>query len=183
LLDAYATWLVDEAGPSGGIGPGESTRVWQRHIADALSFAAALPAEARGRLADVGSGVGLPGIPLAIAFPSLNVVLIDRSGRRVDLARRAVRVLEIANVEVVHADIDDVETGWDFVTMRAFAKLERTVVVGRRLLRRGGIGVIGMSRVTEPRDEEVVPLGSDVAVLAVPPDVLDSPGWLLTIRP
>jgi 16S rRNA (guanine527-N7)-methyltransferase len=182
-LDRYAAWLTSEAVAAGGIGPAEAGRVWERHIADALAFAAPLPFEPSGRLVDVGSGVGLPGIPLAVALPGVHVVLVDRSERRADLARRATRVMGLPNVEVIRAEAQELDVGWDFVTMRAVATIERAAVLARRLLRRGGIGVVALSRVVEPRHEQVAALGADVAVLTIPPDVLDSAGWLLTIRP
>ena len=68
LLAEFAVWLAGEGAEAGGIGPAETDRIIDRHIADALTFAAAWEA-APGQALDVGSGVGLPGIPLAIALP------------------------------------------------------------------------------------------------------------------
>jgi len=182
-LLAYGRWLVQEALPAGGIGPHERNRVMQRHVADSLTFAAGFHGARAGRLIDVGSGVGLPGIPLAMAFPELEITLLDRSGRRVDLAQRAVRVLGLTNVSVVQGDAADVEPGWDLVTMRAVLPGASGIDLVRRLVRRGGVGVIGASRVEAPVPAAGERWGSDVEIIAIPGDVLDSPGWLLRIRP
>jgi len=83
-LARYRDWLRDEAIPAGGLGPKERRRLESRHIADSLLFGAgfgAVPEHVR----DLGSGVGLPGIPLAVAHPRSQLELVDRSQRRVDL--------------------------------------------------------------------------------------------------
>lgn len=115
-LDRYADWLRTEALPAGGVGPGEPDRLSERHIADSLLFAGVWERDWLGPVCDVGTGVGLPGIPLALAHPMREFVLIDRAGRRVDLARRAVRVLGIDNVRIERADLADLDlTGFTVV--------------------------------------------------------------------
>jgi hypothetical protein len=104
-LGAYAHWLADEARGAGGIGPAEVPRLFDRHIGDSLAYLVGMPRHVSA-IVDIGSGVGLPGIPLAIMHPTVAVTLVDRSGRRSDLARRAVRVLGLDNVEVMQADVE-----------------------------------------------------------------------------
>ena len=182
-LIRYRTWLIDEAAEAGGIGPAEAGRVDARHLADSLAFAAAMGPDPAGALLDVGSGVGLPGIPLAIVLPELEVTLLDRSGRRADLAARAVRILDLDDtVTVQQGDLDQVTTTWRYVTMRAVLPWDAAVTAIRPLLESGGVGIVAASRRTRP----VPPAegwGPGVEELAISSDVLDSPGWLLTISP
>jgi 16S rRNA (guanine527-N7)-methyltransferase len=97
--------LLDEAVRLGLLGPAERGRLTGRHIDDSLAFvpyAAVLP----GAITDVGSGAGLPGIPLALALPEREVRLLERSAGRARFLRRAVRTLGLeARVEVVEADV------------------------------------------------------------------------------
>ena len=181
-LERYGIWLRDEAIVAGGIGPAERDRIFARHVADSLSFSQPLASGSFATLVDLGSGVGLPGVPLAIAFPDVLVTLVERAGRRVDLVARAIRILALDNVEIRVADIDTLGDTWQVATIRAVLTTEEAIAVMRRVVEPGGLGVIGASRRLPP----VEPPGgwpANVAVVSIPPDVLDSPAWLLTIRP
>mgnify|MGYP006291824023 FL=1 len=100
-----------------------------KHILDSLAphavLAAVLGECSRGEIADLGSGAGLPGIPLAIALPHAHVSLIERSGRRVGFLRNCVAVLKLSNVTVVERDAFLVaqEERRQLVVMRAFLPL------------------------------------------------------------
>ena len=179
-LRRYARWLVEEARAAGGIGPGEHDRLFDRHLADSLTFLAGIPHDA-ATLIDVGAGVGLPGIPIAIARPDLSVWLIDRSDRRTWLSRRACRVLDL-NVHVDTADIRDIEAHVDVLTFRASLPIAPAAdVVGSGRLG-DPIGVYGWSRSpVEPEDPEPPP-GMVFERLCVVSTVLDSPSWLLRMR-
>lgn len=180
LLERYAEWLRREALPAGGLGPREATRVWDRHLADSLTFARPWAGRTEGSIVDLGSGVGLPGLVLAVAFPDAEVTLVDRAGRRVELLRRAVRVLGLGNVSVLQAEIERLSGSWDLVAMRAVLGPERAVPSLRRVMAPGGVGVVGLRRGVSPP----APVGADgVEVVGVPPYVLDSPAWLLIIHP
>ena len=105
-LDRFRAFLEDEALPAGGIGPSERDRLTGRHIHDSLGFSVAWHAEPPpARVVDIGSGVGLPGIPLAILWPATTVTLVERSGRRARLLRRVARILGLSSVEVVERDV------------------------------------------------------------------------------
>lgn len=119
-IDALAQWLEGEGVASGGLGPRETDRIADRHLLDSLSFAAGWESPP-DTVADFGSGVGLPGLVLAVVWPFTRVTLIDRSSKRCDLARRATRVAEIEGVEVVQADIFSVSELRSAIVCRAAA--------------------------------------------------------------
>ena len=173
-LAEFRDWLAREAVPAGGLGPSEIDRLEGRHIADSLLFVAGfsvLPS----RIRDLGSGVGLPGIPLAIAYPEVDFELIDRSGRRLDLMRRACRILDLPNVSVVSCDIERVEGTTPGIVSRASLSPQRMAQVANRQLEVGGVAVMGGSWAEEPRYEDW-----ETKEVVVP--VLDQVVWLLIMR-
>lgn len=173
LLDAYSSWLRTEAVVAGGLGPQEVDRIDVRHIADSLCLAqpwAGMPPE---RLVDVGSGVGLPGIPLAITHPLTQVTLLERSGRRCRLLNRALRVLDLGNVEVRQADATEVDERWPVVVARASVPPSRSEVY-QRLVESSGLVVVAGSHVA-------LPVVDNFTTVEVPGEVLDSPAWILTM--
>jgi 16S rRNA (guanine527-N7)-methyltransferase len=173
-LARYADWLRTEAEEAGGIGPHESDRIEVRHVADSLCLARAWgdPAVVR-RLVDVGSGVGLPGIPLAVTHPNAAITLMDRSGRRCRLLRRACRVLGLTNTEVLEADANTVDRQWPWLVARGWTPPERRHAY-LRLLEPGGRAVIAASHLSQPE----VP---GYETIEIPAAVLDSPAWILTM--
>lgn len=122
------------------IARGDIPYLRERHIADSLAL---LP-WVTDRLADVGSGAGLPGIPLAIARPSTPVVLIERSTRKCAFLRHAVMELELPNVDVVPQDIRRYETSsaFDTVTVRAVAPPRQAWTLVRHLLKDGASALL-----------------------------------------
>lgn len=181
-LSRFETLLRQEASRAGGIGPNETKRLWGRHIGDALLFGIALAGAAS--CVDVGSGAGLPGIPLAIAFPEIHFALVDRSGRRCDLLRRTVAVLRLTKCQVVHKDVEDVDNVFDALVSRAALPPEQLVIHVKRLLGPAGVAVIGHSRVGRSRSKPLLmPSGLIAHYVNVPADILDSPVNLLRIEP
>ena len=174
-LQRYRDWLVGEALAAGGIGPDETPRVWNRHILDSLSFIKAVSSSTR-TVIDIGSGVGLPGIPLAIAQPEWQVTLVDRSERRAWLARRALRILGLDNCKAV---VDDsatmAPTDADVVVSRASMPLPQLVNHARRIAP-GADLVVGWSRAAAPPADAVGDL-----TIEVPASVLGDPAWLVKI--
>ena len=120
----------------GLIGPLEPPRLWSRHILNSAIIAPLFS----GRVGDVGSGAGLPGLVLAIARPDVQWVLIEPMERRVAWLSEQVTVLELDNVEVVRARAEDWKMGpvLDAVTARAVSALRTLVPLTAPLVRDGG---------------------------------------------
>jgi 16S rRNA (guanine527-N7)-methyltransferase len=153
-LLAYRRWLGSEGIAGGAVGPNEGEEILGRHVLEGLGFVAGFEAEP-WELLDVGSGGGIPGIPLAIVWPGCRVTLLDRSGRKVALLRRAVRVAGIENVEVQEGEAERCEAGRQAVVMRAVFPPGLAVSVLDRLLVAEGTGVAAVA--------------SDAAVPPAPP--------------
>jgi 16S rRNA (guanine527-N7)-methyltransferase len=179
-LRSFGAWLAEEALPAGGIGPGESTRLFDRHLADSLTFLAAIPARAQSLL-DVGSGAGLPGIPIAIARPDMAVTLVDRSDRRTWLMRRALRVLDL-DVAVVTGAVETITGPTEVTTFRgALDPYRAAELVGSGRLG-PTVGVLGLSRDEVRPSVPDPPAGVALDVVRFDSGVLDSPSWLLRMR-
>ena len=174
LLVRYRNWLATEAGPAGGLGPHELPRLDRRHITDSLLFSRFLPIDT-DEVSDLGSGIGLPGVPLAILRPHTRFRLIDRSQRKVDLLKRVVRILNLSNVELVETDITRLQGDIGFIVSRATLPPEQAFQLFERLLSTSGTAVLGGSWTKEPQylGWETVDVGSEV---------LDQPVWLLIMR-
>jgi len=108
-----------------------------RHILDSL---AVVPFLTRGSLLDVGSGAGLPGVPIAIARPGLNVTLLDANAKKSRFVRQAAAELGLNNVQVVQARMQEYQPGrsFDMVISRAVASLDELYQQTVHLLRPGG---------------------------------------------
>jgi 16S rRNA (guanine527-N7)-methyltransferase len=121
----------------GLIGPLELPRLWTRHI---LNSARVAPLLRPGRVGDVGSGAGLPGIVLAIMRPDVSFTLIEPMERRVAWLQRQADELELANVEVVRARAEEAKLNGalDQVTARAVSALRTLIPVTAPLLKPGG---------------------------------------------
>jgi len=112
-----------------------------QHLLDSLSVLPALQESALAgrRWADIGSGAGLPGIPLAIVRPDLDMSLIETVAKKAAFQRQAKIELGLANVIVVNSRVEDVAGGvFDAVISRAFADLAEFVRLAGHLLRQGG---------------------------------------------
>jgi 16S rRNA (guanine527-N7)-methyltransferase len=137
LARAFTADLARRGDELGLIGPLELPRLWTRHILNSVLLA---PLLRPGRVGDVGSGAGLPGLVLAIARPDVDFVLIEPMERRVEWLEQESSSLGLDNVEVVRARAEEVEfSPWlDQVTARAVGALSKLVPITARLVRSGG---------------------------------------------
>jgi 16S rRNA (guanine527-N7)-methyltransferase len=140
LIYRYVDMLATAGVERGLIGPREAPRLWERHIFNCAAAAAAFGPD--GRVADVGSGAGLPGLVLALARPDLDVTLIEPLLRRTTFLSEVVADLGLSNVTVLRSRAEDVDAGvagFDAVTSRAVAPLPKLVGWCLPLTRPGGL--------------------------------------------
>lgn len=169
---AFTEALARHGEELGLIGPLELPRLWTRHI---LNSALVAPLLRPGRVGDVGSGAGLPGLVLAIIRPDVSFALIEPMERRVAWLERQARELDLPNVNVVRARAEEAKLRGelDQVTARAVSALRTLIPITAPLLRPGGElvlmkgagvdGEIGAAekamRKFKVRDAEVLVLG------------------------
>ena len=125
-----------------------------------------------GSLADLGTGPGLPGIPLAIAKPQLQVTLVESNGKKARFLREAVRTLGLGNTRVAESRAEALqEPGtYDAITARALDSLSGIIKVGGHLLKPGG-KLLAMKGIRPEEEIAALPAGwtvSGLHTLAVP---------------
>lgn len=124
VISRYVDILRDRGISWGLIGPREADRIWQRHVLNSMAMADLVPDGSS--LVDVGSGAGLPGIPLAIGRPDLQVTLLEPLLRRYTFLTETVDELGLGDrVTVVRARAEDHQQQYEVVTARAVAPLPR----------------------------------------------------------
>ena len=118
---------------------------WKKHVLDSLTLLPWIGAAAAERVIDLGSGGGLPGIPLAISLPAVQFVLMEATGKKAKFLERAVAELALSNVRVINdraetvgQDRDTHRQRYDVVTARAVGKLSVLVELAVPLARVGG---------------------------------------------
>ncbi|GAA1873434.1 16S rRNA (guanine(527)-N(7))-methyltransferase RsmG [Pseudonocardia ailaonensis] len=153
LAERYVRHLATSGVERGLIGPRETDRLWDRHVLNCAVVAELVPDGAN--VVDVGSGAGLPGIPLALARPDLRIVLVEPLARRVDWLQEILDDLGLSlTVERGRAEENAIKRRWegaDVVTARAVAPLARLAGWSLPLLRDGGrlLAVKGASAAEE----------------------------------
>ncbi len=150
-----------------------------KHVLDSLAVA---PHVSGKTLADLGSGAGLPGIPLAIAAPERAILLVDSNGKKARFLREAVRRLALARVDVAESRVENVKGSFDAIVARAYASLADMLAAGGHLPAPGGAWLAMKGRF--PQDElSAVPaqfVVTDVVSLGVPG--LDADRHLVVIK-
>jgi 16S rRNA (guanine527-N7)-methyltransferase len=160
LAQRYVDLLLTDGVQRGVIGPSERERVWDRHLANCLALAPLLPADAR--VVDVGSGAGLPGIPLALYRPDLEIELLEPMQRRVDFLVECLAALGLDRVSVHRGRApEDLTADRDTVVVaRAVAKLPKLITATRPVLVAGGVvlalkGHSAQAEIDTVRDEKL----------------------------
>lgn len=134
----YASLLVGDGVVRGLIGPREAPRIWDRHVLNSVLMAPSVPAGAR--VADIGSGAGLPGLVLAIARPDIQMTLIEPLLRRTTFLSEAVVELGLDNVTVERGRAERFhgKQSFDLVTARAVSALSQLIAWCMPLVAAGG---------------------------------------------
>ncbi|KTD52050.1 glucose inhibited division protein B GidB [Legionella quinlivanii] len=119
-----------------------------KHLLDSLAISPWLQGP---RLIDVGTGAGLPGIPLAIAHPHLQVSLLDSNGKKIRFLQEVKRQLDLSNIEIIESRVENYKpaTGFDTVISRAFSDLSQMISWTKHLLASGGIWLAMKGRYPE----------------------------------
>ncbi|QSB07119.1 16S rRNA (guanine(527)-N(7))-methyltransferase RsmG [Natronoglycomyces albus] len=136
-VEDYVGLLATEGMTRGLLGPREVPRLWDRHVLNCAVVGELI--ERESDVIDVGSGAGLPGIPLALARPDLWVTLVEPMQRRVAFLEEVVQTLGIPNVEVVRARAEEVfpQGRADVAVSRAVAPLGKLARWCLPLVRKG----------------------------------------------
>lgn len=140
LARSYVHSLATDGVLRGLIGPREPARLWSRHVLNSAAIAELIASGSS--VVDIGSGAGLPGVPLAIARPDLTVTLVEPLERRVRYLDETIDGLGLHNCRAVRGraeEVVDVCGNADVVTSRAVAPLHRLVTWSAPLARDGGL--------------------------------------------
>jgi 16S rRNA (guanine527-N7)-methyltransferase len=185
----YTEILAGAGVERGLLGPREVDRLWDRHILNSAAVAELLSADER--IADIGSGAGLPGIPLALARPDLRLTLIEPLLRRSEFLREVVDDLGL-EITIVRGRAEDrsvrEQVGeMDAVVSRAVASLDKLTKWSVPLLRAGGrmVAIKGERAEEEIREHRRVmsSLGAgDVRVMRCGADYLEPPATVVVAR-
>ena len=185
LAQAYHDSLATTAAERGFIGPKEVPRLWDRHIFNCAVIGEAF--KEGERIADIGSGAGLPGIPLAIARPDLDITLIEPLLKRSTYLGEVVEELGLTNVTVIRGRAEEQKkTLFDAVTSRAVAPLGKLASWSLPLVRPGGamVAMKGAS-VSEELERDAKQIakagGVDADIFTVGEGVLEQPTTMIRI--
>ncbi len=187
VAEAYAALLAGPGIERGLIGPAERPRLWDRHLLNSAVVAELVPQ--RAKLADLGSGAGLPGVVLAILLPEADVTLVEPMERRTAFLAECVAELDLRNVSIRRGRAEDLagQLAAEVVVSRAVARLDRLAVLAAALGRPGAqvLAIKGASAAAEAAAARPVldQLGVDaVEIVAVGADFLKEPTTVVRFR-
>lgn len=136
------------------------------HLLDSLAI---LPYVQGNRIVDIGTGAGLPGIPLAIALPDTTFVLLDSNAKKTRFVQQAILELKLGNVAVIHSRIEDYQPDdlFDTVLTRAFASLPEIVEKVAHVAQPNGL-LLAMKGQVPAAEMQMLSSPSDVIPICVP---------------
>lgn len=149
-------------------------RAWKVHVADSLTGLEVPALQEAGRIADIGSGAGFPGLVIALALPRAEVDLIESVGRKCDFIARAIEAAGITNANVLHARSEEIAAteareSYDLVTARAVGRLSTLAELASPLLRENGLLVAWKGK-RDPDEEAQLDRAADQ--LAMQPECI-----------
>ena len=161
LLERYEEFLVDRAAPMGMVAPSDVPRLRERHILDSLRAVPLLP-PTTASMCDLGSGAGLPGIPLAIALPDVQITLVEVRHNRAAFLETVIGALGLDRVTVHARRLETFRSSVDVCLARAFAPAPKAWAAADRLLGAGGMLVYWAGATFDPNADPLP--GVDVAL-------------------
>ncbi|MEV0647938.1 16S rRNA (guanine(527)-N(7))-methyltransferase RsmG [Phytomonospora sp. NPDC050363] len=185
LAVSYAELLATDGVERGLIGPREVPRLWERHMLNCAVLSEVVPEGVA--VIDVGSGAGLPGIPLAIVRPDVEVMLVEPMLRRTTFLEEAVAALGLTNVSVFRGRAEECEVAAPVVTARAVASLDKLARWCMPLVARGGelLAMKGSSAADEVAEHAKAVRkagGAEAEVLTCGAGLLEVPTTVVRVR-
>jgi len=156
-----------------------------KHILDSLAPLNVIRSMPHSRMADIGSGGGLPGIPLAICLPDAEFTLVERSGKKAGFLRDCCITLKLSDrVRVLECDVKDVKATFDIVVFRALGKLSECAEQLFRIA--GSCGILaaykGRRDVAEAEVASIRPLCSEVEIKKITVPFLEEERHLVILK-
>lgn len=108
--------------------------LYEHHILHSLAIAKLLSFKEGAQILDLGTGGGLPGIPLAILFPKTHFTLIDGTGKKILVVKEIASALGLQNVTAMHKRAEELKQKFDFVICRAVASLDKLLMWSEKLI-------------------------------------------------
>ncbi|MCR3720426.1 MULTISPECIES: 16S rRNA (guanine(527)-N(7))-methyltransferase RsmG [Prauserella salsuginis group] len=188
--ERFVAMLREDGVRRGLIGPRELDRLWERHVLNSAVLGDEVPRETS--VVDVGSGAGLPGVPLAIARPDLDIVLLEPMARRVEWLEEVVDELDLDGVTVVRGRAEEKAVRAqldpaDVVTARAVAPLARLAGWCLPLVRESGTlvalkGASAAEEIERDRTDVAKAGGGEPRIVECGGDILDTPTTVVVIE-
>jgi len=151
-------------------------RAWQVHVVDSLTGLEVAELREAGRIADVGSGAGFPGLALAVALPETQIDLVESVGRKCEFMRRAIEAAGISNAAVLNTRSEGLASAegreaYDAVTARAVGRLSTLAELASPLLKPNGVLVAWKGKRDEDEERQLANAAEELAMR--PEQILD----------